>query len=705
MRLFHVSVLVVSLAAARHMVGSATAGEPEARTENVAAIPGEIHVSPGGSADHPGTADRPLRQPEEARDLIRRARRAGAPLPAGGVTVWFHSGDYFRDRSFELNAEDSGGPDCPIVYRAAPGGTARWLGGARIPASALRPAADAPVVTRLDPTARGKVLQADLKSLGVGALAPLGDRLKSFAGQPELFFAGRPMPLARWPNEGWTTIDRVIDRGSISGDGENPRGGTFTYREDRPARWNVAAGVWLHGYWCHDWADECLRVASIDTQRREIHLAAPHGYGIGPSSSWNREPRRYCAVNLLEELDAPGEWYLDRSSAVLYFWPPETIGDAEILLSTLDKPLVVLDGCEYVTLRGLRFEASRAEGIVVRGGRSNRVARCTLANLGGTAVDLRGGKNHAVAGCEMFNLARSGVTIEGGDRRTLEPAAHEAINNHIHHFGRLQRTYAAAIHLGGVGHRAAHNLIHDAPHSAVLYGGNEHVIELNQIHHVAQETSDVGALYTGRDWTSRGNLLRWNYIHDLGQMGAIGTMGIYLDDCDSGDRLVGNVFYKAGRAAFIGGGRDNTVENNLMIECDAAVHLDARGLSRIRLDAPPNDSWNLLAKAQRLDYRNPPWSTRYPELASIMDREPLLPLGNVVRRNVAFRCQRWLSAHGMDKYLDRVAFADNLVTDDDPGFVDAARRDWRLRADSPVLKLPGWEPIPLDRIGPRPDED
>jgi hypothetical protein len=182
-------------------------------------------------------------------------------------------------------------------------------------------------------------------------------------------------------------------------------------------------------------------------------------------------------------------------------------------------------------------------------------------------------------------------------------------------------------------------------------------------------------------------------------MGAVGTMGVYLDDCDSGDRLIGNVFYKAGRAAFIGGGRDNLVENNIMVECDAAVHLDARGTRRIRWDAPPSDSWNLLAKAERLDYRKPPWSTRYPKLASIMEEEPALPLGNVISCNVAYRCNRWLSAHGMDEHIDRVEFRDNLVTDENPGFVDPANKDFRLRGDSPVLQLSGWERIPLERIG------
>lgn len=663
----------------------------------------ELHIAPNGTADAPGTAERPLADLEQAREVIRNLKKDGKVAP-GGVTVWVHGGDYPRQQTFTLTAEDSGTAESPIVYRSRPGETPRLLGGKRIEPTAWQSVSDPQILARLSPDVRDKVLQADLKNVGISRFEPLGDRFKSLAGTPELFFNGQPMQLARWPNEGWVTIERVIDRGSTGRDGKPARGGTFVYREDRQSSWSVDRGVWLHGYWCHDWSDECLRVASVDTEKREITLAAPHGYGIGPSSSWNREPRRYCAFNMLEELDAPGEWYLDRDNATLYFWPPEPIQDIEVLFSTLDQPLIVLQDCKHVTVRGLRLEASCREGIVVRGGRQNLIAGCTVTNLGGTAIAVSGGVQNGVTSCDLSSLARSGITVSGGDRKSLTPAANFAANNHIHHFGRLQRTYAAGVHLSGVGNRVANNLIHDAPHSAILYGGNEHVLELNEIHHVAQETSDVGAFYTGRDWTTQGNLLRWNYIHDLGAMGAVGTMGIYLDDCDSGDSLVGNVFYRAGRAAFIGGGRDNLVENNLMIECDAAVHLDARGTSRIKLDAAPGDSWNLLAKAKRLDYKNPPWSTRYPKLASIMDQEPFLPLGNIVRRNVAFRCKRWLSAHGMDKYLDRIDFRNNLKTDDDPGFVDAVNRDFRLREDSAVLQLPGWERIPVEKIGTYKDE-
>ena len=98
---------------------------------------------------------------------------------------------------------------------------------------------------------------------------------------------------------------------------------------------------------------------------------------------------------------------------------------------------------------------------------------------------------------------------------------------------------------------------------------------------MALETHDVGAFYLGRNYTERGNVVRYNYFHHLGREGVKAedlVQAVYLDDCASGTLVYGNVFYRAGRAAMIGGGRDNTIENNIFVECTPSVHVDARGL-------------------------------------------------------------------------------------------------------------------------------
>ncbi len=181
------------------------------------------------------------------------------------------------------------------------------------------------------------------------------------------------------------------------------------------------------------------------------------------------------------------------------------------------------------------------------------------------------------------------------------------------------------------------------------------------------ETGDAGAFYTGRDWTSQGNVLRNNYIHDLGSGNAehVNTMGIYLDDCDCGDTLEGNVFYRAGRAIMIGGGRDNPVLNNLVLDCPIGLHIDSRGMTWKQWNNPADKSWCLEAKAKRFNYTQPPWSTKYPRLAAIMNEEPREPLGNTIRRNVFVDCTKQVCSFdgNVKKLLDKFEIADNLAVD------------------------------------------
>lgn len=658
----------------------------------------EFHVSPSGDDAGDGSAQQPFATPARARDALRHLKSAG-PLPAAGATVWLHGGDYRLRQPFLLEEQDSGSPGAPVTWRGAPGERPRFLGGIELAPAAWDPVEDPEVLRRLPEEARNSVRRIDLGRLGVPAIPPAPDAFKGSA-LPELFAGGERMPLARWPNEGWATFTEVVDRGSRSGD-EVPRGGAFRYEDERPARWAVEEGVWLQGYWCWDWYEESIRVAAIDTAARRITLAAPHPYGIGfdPGYPWNDAPRRYFAFNLLSELDRPGEWHLDPRAMVLYCWPPAGFEEKEVILSLLEEPLVLLEDASHLSLEGIAFEAGRESGVAVTGGSGIRVAGCTFRNLGTDGVTVSGGVRHRVVSCDIHDVGASGIRLTGGDRRTLEPGGHEAVNNHIFRFARTRRTYAGAVHLYGVGNRAAHNLIHDAPHLAMEFTGNDHVIEFNRIHHVARETGDVGALYTGRDWTARGNLIRHNFIHDLSGPGVVGSMGVYLDDCISGATVFGNVIHKATFAMHTGGGRDNLFRNNILTASRHAFHIDARC-------AGVMEGHQLKAvffeRLEAVPYREPPWSERYPELAGILEDDPGFPKRNIVDRNVAVACQDWLHTPGMEPYLGLNRIEDNLVFEEfaEAGFVDADNLELQLREDSPVYeRLPEFEPIPFERIG------
>ena len=641
-----------------------------------------LHVATNGddswsgrlAAPNRARTDGPFATLERARDEVRVLKSAGAP--AGGATVLLRRGTYYLNQPFRLEAADSGTENAPVVYRSYPREKVRLSGGKVV--TGFKPVTDPAILGRLDEAARGQVLQADLRAMG------FTDYGEVQGGGLELFFQDRPMMVARWPNEGFTHIVDVVGgepydiRGTV-GD----RIGKFTYEGDRPKRWVGEKNAWLHGYWFWDWSDQRHKVESVDTERRVISVVPPyHGYGY-------RKGQWFYAFNILAELDSPGEWYLDRESAILYFWPPAAVEQGAAVVSMLPT-LVTLEGTSHVTIRGLTLEATRGTALTIAGGTRNRIAGCTIRNLGGYAVSIVDGTENGVIGCDIYETGDGGISLVGGDRKTLTPAKHYAENNHIHHYGRWNRMYRPAIALRGVGNRAAHNLIHDAPHEGIDFSGNDHVMEFNEIHHVCTESNDAGAIYCGRDWSMRGTEVRYNFLHHISGFQDRGCVGVYLDDMLCGIKIYGNVFYRVTRAAFIGGGRDNIVENNIFVDCDPALHIDARALGWASYIVPTTMKDNLLA----MPYKQPLWSDRYPALVNILEDEPAAPKGNLVARNI-FWGGKWDWIEEAARPLTK--FEDNMINED-PLFVDLARMNFQLRDDSPAYKQ-GFKRIPVEKIG------
>jgi hypothetical protein len=648
----------------------------------------DFHVATNGADTWSGKlavpnasgTDGPFASVGRAQSEVRKLSQTRG-LPGGGVNILVHQGTYRLRRPLMLEANDSGSSLAPVTYLAAAGESVRLIGGQIV--SNFEPVVDPAIIKRLDESARGHVLQANLRSLGLTNFGTAqGPGL-------ELFFQDQPMPLARWPNEGFVKIIEVVGKTPV--DVRGTKGcaeGQFTFDGDRPARWTGENDIWVHGYWFWDWADQRHRVKAINPGQHSIELEPPyHGYGY-------RKGQWFYAYNLLAEIDRPGEWYLDRQSGVLYFWPPAPIETGQAVVSELPNLLAFKD-VAHVTFRGFIFEVARETAITVSGGQAIQLIGCTIRNVGGSGIQVSGGKGHQVVGCDLYHLGGGGISMSGGDRATLAPAGQVADNNYLHHYGRWRPMYSAGISLAGVGNRAAHNLIAYAPHQAISFGGNDHLIEFNEIHDVCLESNDAGAIYAGRDWTMRGTVIKHNYLHDISGFQGKGCVGVYLDDMFCGTEIVGNLFYRVTSAAFIGGGRDCRIENNIFVECNPAIHVDARALGWAKYHA---DEWVKEGREKHTlsgtAYNRPPYSLKYPELVSILSEDPWAPRGNIIVRNVCVG-GRWDDIEAKARPLIQVG--DNL-TDKDPLFVEAPKRDFRLRAESPALKL-GFAPIPLARIG------
>ena len=660
----------------------------------VGASAAEFHVSPAGNDGNAGSEEAPFATLARARDAVRAVKAADG-LPDGGLTVWVHAGRYHVADSFALGVEDGGAEGKPIAYRAVSGEEVRLVGGVTLPETAFEILQDEAILERMDLAARPHVMAVDLAAPGV---TDLGEFPVSYGDPPlvpELFFNDKRMTLARWPNDGWAEVVKVIESGPAPWrNHESDQPGTFEYDGDRPKRWATAPAVWLHGYWCFDWRSETIQVKEIDTDKRHITFVKPHGYGLGKG---NPAPRRYYAENLLEELDAPGEYYIDRDAGALYFWPPAALHEATVVLSTLTDPVVSLHETSHVALEGFTIEACAGTGVEVRGGDHAHVAGCVVRNTGHHGIVVEGGANHRVEGCDIYDTGRAGLRIGGGDRKTLTPSGHEAVDNHIHHVSRRQRTGAYHIHLGGVGVRMAHNLLHDGPHQAIGLQGNDHVIEFNEIHHTGMETDDCGAFYMGRNPSERGSVLRYNFWHHIGSELSHGSCAIYFDDGSGGQKVFGNVFYKAAGgtfgAVFVHGGHDNVVENNIFVECKIAFRQAPWSDERWK-EYVAADLWQRKL-LEEVDITKPPYSDRYPGLEGFLEPsgEPRL---NHAYRNVVVNCDAFVQGNW--------AIMDNWVMDKDPGFVDPDNLNFQLRDNPYVYKrIPGFEKIPFDQIGPRRD--
>lgn len=608
---------------------------------------------------------------EAARDRVRESlRRHRQP-----VTILLAAGTYELSRTLVLTVSDSGTASAPVTWKAAPGGRVRITGGREI--SGWSAATDQAVLGRLLPAVRPLVRVTDLPAQGVrdfGTLRRRGFGLEPEVSGLELVCADRMMTLARHPNDGWLTVSATL-----TGDAGVER---FAFLDPGVTGWARASGAWVHGYWTFDWADTHDPVVAFDPARGEAAIRTPADwYGVTTGA-------RFRFEDALEALDAPGEWWLDRAAGRLYFLPPGGTEPVRTVVTLLEGPLITLAGASHVRLEGLILEDGRGDGVRVTDGADCRVTGCVIRNLGGLGVRIRGGRDHRVRSCDVYGTGEGAVALAGGDRATLTPCGHAAENNDLHDYARWSRTYRPGVLVEGVGCRVAHNWIHDAPHNAILLGGNDHLIELNLIERVCLETGDTGAFYTGRDPTARGTVIRHNIFRNLSQTqarpGEVNeVMAVYLDDCACGTRVEGNLFDHAGWAVMIGGGRDNEVAGNVFIGCDPAVSVDARALGWAKELYRPGGGWEMAAKLEAVPLRSARWRERYPALRGYSLATSGSPTGNRITGNVCAG-GRWLQLQ--DGLTGRIVTIRNNVVEGAAG-----------------SRHPSWPDIPLGEIGLVPD--
>jgi parallel beta-helix repeat protein len=647
------------------------------------AIGADFYITTKGDDTNPGTSQKPLATLRGARDKIRelRAKPDYKPEP---MNIWLAEGKYFFDECCFFEAQDSGMAEAPVVISALPESNVRIIGGTEL--TDWAPYSESKHSPHVFAGSRANVVVSDLKAQGVtelGSLEPRGWNSAMAPAPVELFQEEHALNLAAWPYRGWANATKITGTNQVEIPGELAK------------KLQGQTDIWAHGFWNYNYADSCSPVARIDANSQTLALdeSADIKQPLVPNA-------RYRLLNVLPELDSPGEYYVDREAGLVYLWPAQPLAVSPVITSQLET-ILAFQGAEHITVRGITLEAARVMGVEIADGSRVTLEKCTLRNFGNLGVNIRGGEQHCVTACEIYHTGEGGLRVEGGDRATLKEAFHNIGHNHIHHYARHSVAFRPGVEVHGVGITVANNEIFAAGGPAVTLHGNEHLVENNHVHHVCTEADDVGAIYLGHNPTYRGNKIRHNYLHDLGGFSKIHVMAIYLDDFASGTTVYGNTVVHAGRGVAIGGGRDNDVRNNVFVDCTVAVQADCRGETWAK--ARFSGDASLIARdCQEVKHDQEPYASRYPTLKNILRDDAAFAKGNAISSNLVSSLYGIVLQDGLD--ANNVALARNLRLQSQQAFnqwfVDSRAGNWQLKKDAPFDKI-DFVAIPWEQIGPK----
>lgn len=497
------------------------------------------------------------------------------------TTIELAPGAYRVNRTAELTNVEN------VYVKAAKGSNVVLTGGRAINKfAALSDAAqNSDVVknaqSRFSEDVRDKIFVADLAEAGVqnfGSLASRGygggDKVPCV---PSLYLGGESQTLAQWPNVGETKLkfgEKVANEGSDSTS-------TFKYDFDRPDRWQDLNDVWAFGLYEYEWAANLRKVVSIDREKKQVEFDYARGSGRFD----------YYFVNVLEELDAPGEYFVDAKSGKLYFYPPKDITTAEKLnrsnveYDEFSDLFVKLTNVKNCLIEGISFKLGRESfGLFTNCDRCY-VDDCCVEQMGGNVLTIKGGTYCGMLDSRMRELGSCGLRISAGNRDALIPCYHLMHNNFVSDFSRIDRVYAPAVHFDGCGVAITNNLFCDSPHHAMRTDGNDVYVARNEVHSCVYEYSDQSGIDIFCDPSYRGIVIEKNLWRHIGSAFALcGQAGIRLDDTISGVVMLDNVFYRSSGGFFGGiqihGGKDNLARGNLMVDCKQAFSFSPWGEDR-----------------------------------------------------------------------------------------------------------------------------
>ena len=503
----------------------------------------EVFVAKNGNDSNTGAIDSPLATINAARKRVRKYCKDGYD-----VSVNIRGGEYFVERGIYLSCEDSASrADTPITYRAYNGEDVTFVGGRAVPAEKISRVTDSEVLSRIiDKNARERLLQIDLSDY----MDIITDnfRYEHRRGFPNRFYMnGKAMEIARFPKRG---DDRNVWGPYLSPtlyetDERAWRMYVCDTAKKRMRLWDKRAldGLWVHGYFVHDWADANIKVSAADADGGWVEMTQIQTY---QPKSGNAEKRRYYFFNVLDELSKTGEYYIDFDKKLMYFVPEEGCEAPEIVIPVLDDPMFTVDiDAVNIKFEGLRFAYTHAKVFAMTDAQHITIENCEFVHGNQVAIKLRRAFNITIRGCHFYDYGCGAVQTEFVGERFKDRKGNLLIENcRFHEIAQGMHCYTG-INIGwessGITIRGCE--IYDTPHTLIYaFNSSDILIENNNLYNAVRDVDDSGAIYWQMSSSNLGTVIRNNYIHDCGNAGAHwGTSALYADGGTGAD-VYNNIF-------------------------------------------------------------------------------------------------------------------------------------------------------------------
>lgn len=634
----------------------------------------------------------------------------GATSPA---YIYLREGVYTQTEPVNLTAMEAGKSYAGLTIKAYKNESVRINAGTDIPVSQLI-AADSEFKSKIiEQSTADNIMMINLRNLGIndfGEISRRGHQVSAnLPAQMEVSVDGGKQRLARWPNNNFVGFSEIVEYGTRTAEGIT-EGCAFKVDYDRPTKWASPQNVWVSGVLGPNFAYDYYPIQSVEIDTKVIRLreGAIKDY-------YSRQ--FFIYENIPEELDEPGEYYIDRETGVLYIYPP--FGAQTITLSGMHGNVIQLSGTKNLTIENIEIEGGRNSAVHGTGTENITLRNCKIHGFGNSGITLSDTRYSVIRDCEIYDTGKNAVFISGGNYTTLEGSGNLVYNNRIHDFSNLEKSYTSGVYIGyqSVGVRVENNRIYNSPHAGMIFYGNNHLIIKNEFENLVTEFHDMDAVYVNNSsfpW-ERGTKITSNFFHNIGNKTFNGQRqmniaAIRTDNNGHGLNIFGNVFYNIGLggtnavSAIRAQGTRNKIKNNIFVDCSETYNSNNTYISGRTYDMSNSD---VIALKTKMDQYIPVYSIMFPELLNFWNEHFSSARTNEFKNNlivnIAFSLSTINGAPNIEGFRGAGELVDasgNYRTLIDPGFVDYQNKDFGLNKNSDVfLQIPGFLNIFFNTIG------